>query len=762
VLLKRDRGYPPAPGAVLSAEHVVRALLVSLLGLDRPDDLAFSTALAPLDDLGVRARLRELTPDVRDGLIAATAAQVDAHLAMALRAATAPGQVSAIAVGLVIGELWPPSSATPNALMAAARVRAEQFIGAAPLATAAQRFGAAAKLITQRWIADDNAHAREVLEQAEALCTDLGWEAGAAASDFLPAGLRSRIEAFAAAVTAAAASPSGPASETVDAALDSITAHGASATFARSRQTAIMATRLVRWLGAVAQPAPGLTAAIQTYAADGGWAERALGDIWDGDTDRGLAQAYRALAERVHAVRQQQDAAAAEHLTGALVADKTVLPIESLLSELVLPLIAHDRILLIVLDGMSVPTAVELATELPRRGWAEIVRDDTRRRGTALAALPTVTEYSRTSLFAGELLVGNQQIEKPRFADAVQGIIFHKDDLRSEAGHALPPLVTDAITDASRKVVGVVLNTIDDALASADVDALRWSLHSVANLEALLDAAQGAGRVVILTSDHGHVVERGSELKNIPQSPARWRDPSTGSIGDGEILVSGPRVLAPGGTAVLAVADSLRYASKKAGYHGGASLAELTIPILVLKPRGSTNPSGWVEAPPQEPTWWNEPTRASVAPPAEPARSPKQKAPKAVAPTALTLFDAEPAGPSAGPTARPSHPGASMADQLIGSARYIARRGMAGRHPVEDSVTGAVIAALVAGNGRAHRDTVAVAVGVPSGTIAGLLAALRRILNVDGYPVIELDADQVTVTLDERLLREQFEIGADA
>jgi hypothetical protein len=287
-------------------------------------------------------------------------------------------------------------------------------------------------------------------------------------------------------------------------------------------------------------------------------------------------------------------------------------------------------------------------------------------------------------------------------------------------------------------------------------------LHSVANLEALLDAAQGAGRVVILTSDHGHIVERGSELKNIPQSPARWRDPATGPLGDGEILVSGPRVLAHGGTAVLAVADSLRYASKKAGYHGGASLAELTIPILVLKPRGSTNPSGWVEAPPQEPTWWNEPTRASVAPPAEPARSPKQKAPKAVAPTALTLFDAEPAGPSAGPTARPSQPGASMADQLIGSARYIARRGMAGRHPVEDSVTGAVIAALVAGNGRAHRDTVAVAVGVPSGTIAGLLAALRRILNVDGYPVIELDADQVTVTLDERLLREQFEIGADA
>ena len=757
-LLRRDRGYPPAPGAVLSAEHVVRSLLVALLGLDRPDDLEFSTALAPLDDMGVRARLIDLGSEARNGLIKAAAAHVDPHLAMAMRAATAPGQVSAIAVGLVVGELWPGGSVVvPDAMVAVARVRAEQYIGASPTATAAQRYGSAAKLITQRWIADGDSHARDVLEQAEALCGDLGWAAGAAASDFLPAGLRARVAAFASAIESASAAPSARSSQLVDAALAAIEAHGARSTFARSRDTAIMAMRLVRWLSEVATPAIGITAAIQSYAADGAWAERALGDIWDGDTDRGLSRAYLALAQTVQTIRRKQDASAAAGLTGALAVDDTVLPVESLLSKLVVPLTVRDRVLLVVLDGMSAPTAIELASELPSRGWVEIVRNDARRRGSALAALPTITEYSRTSLFAGELFAGNQQIEKSRFAAAVGGIIFHKDDLRSEAGHSLPPTVTDAIADEGRKIVGVVLNTIDDALASADVDALRWSLRSVANLEALLAAAQDAGRIVILTSDHGHIIERGSELRRRAQSSARWRDPATGPAEADELLVTGPRVLAPGGSAVLAVSDGLRYASKKAGYHGGGSLAELTVPIIVAKPRGANDPAGWLEAPPQEPTWWNEQSRADVEPSVVPSRLTKPKTRKPIARTAPTLFDTEPEVQGAAPAA----PGMNVAEQLIVSAIYVARRGIAGRHPVDDSVAGAVISALVAGGGRAHRDTLAVAAGIPSGTMSGLLAALRRVLNVDRYPVVDVDADQVTVTLDIALLREQFELGAE-
>lgn len=751
--LRRDRGYAPAPGGVLSADHVVRSILVALLGLDRLDALESSTALAPLDDLGVRVRLTDLDEDARAGLIRAVAAHVDPHLAMALRAASAPGRISAIAVGLVVGELWAAGSVAPDATVAAARVRAEQHVGTAPSAAAAQRYGASAKLITQRWLADGDPHAREVLEQAEALCGDLGWGEGAASSDFLPAGLRARVAEFATAIEAAAAAPGARASLAVDAALAAIEAHGARATFARSHDTARMAARLVRWLGEVTTPTAGLNAAILAYAADGAWAERALGDIWDGDTDRGLAHAYRALAHAVQHVRREQDAAAAQVLTGALAADGAVLPVESLLSQLVVPLVVRDRVLIIVLDGMSAPTAVELAVELPARGWIELVRESTLRRSTAFAVLPTITEYSRTSLFAGELLAGNQQTEKARFAAAAGGIVFHKDDLRAQAGHALPPAVTDAIADAGRKLVGVVLNTIDDALASADVDALRWTLHSVAHLEAILAAAHDAGRIVILTSDHGHIVERGSDLRSVPQSSARWRDPSTGPASADEILVTGPRVLAPGGSAVLAVSDGLRYASKKAGYHGGASLAELTIPIVVLKPRGAHDPLGWVEAPPQEPTWWNEPARPVAEAASSPPKVVKPRAPKV--PAGSTLFDFEPEA-----TATPVPQDGSLAERLIDSATYKARRGIAGRHPVDDALATTIVATLVGGGGRAHRDTLAVNAGIPSATMSGLLAALRRVLNIDGYPVIDIDADGVTVILDVVLLREQFELGS--
>lgn len=755
---RRDRGYPQAPGAILSTGHVVRSILITLLGLDRPEDLDFSTALAPLDDAGVRARLRELDSDARSGLIRAAATEVDQHYGMALQAASAPGQVSVVAVGLAVSELWSSGGVAADAATAAARVRAERYLGTAPSTSAAQRYGAAARLITQRWLASGDPHAKDVLDQTEAILHDVEWSEGATRSEFLPAGLRARVSVLATAVESAAADPNVATAHAVDAALAAIDAHGARSMFDRSMPTARMAARLVRWLHTPVPPASGLDSTITAYAEDGAWAERALGDLWDGDTDRTLGAAYRSLAHAVQARRRSEDVTAATQLTGALLAAGTVIPVEDLLARVVVPIAARDRVLLIVLDGMSAPTAVELAAELDALGWTEIVRETDRRRGVALAALPTVTEYSRTSLFAGELLAGNQQIEKARFAGAVGGVVFHKDDLRSDAGHALPPTVADAIADPSRTIIGAVLNTIDDALASADVDALRWSTRSIANLEALLAAAQDAGRVVILTSDHGHVVERGSELRNIPESSARWRTSQSGPPQTNEVLVTGPRVLAPGGQATLAVSDGLRYSSKKAGYHGGAALAELTIPIVVVKPRGADNPNGWVEAPPQEPTWWNEPSRAEPASAANggSAAKPKLKAVKPVAPAGPTLFDPEPVVDSTSGEATP----VGLASRLIASPTYLARRGIAGRHPVDDRVAAAVTAALIAGGGRAHQDTLASQAGVAAHAFSGLLAALRRVLNVDGYPVIDIDADRVTVTLDVQLLRDQFELGS--
>jgi len=754
---RRDRGYPPAPGGVVSRRHVVGSLLVALLGLDRIEDLELSTALTPLDDPVVRARLADLDEIERRALIAAAATEIHQYFGMALQAAIAPGAVSPIAVGLVVGDLWASGTVAPDPATAAARARAEHYVGPSPSAAAAQNYGAAARLVMQRWLASADRHAREVLEQAEAICGDLAWTDEAARSKVLLGGLSARIEAFAYAVHAAATTPSTKASVAADSALAAIDEHMLRVFFEDSRATAQMATRLTRWLHAPDHQAQGLEAALAAYSADGAWAERALGDLWDGDRDAHLAAAYNLLAHAVQLQRREQDAAAATHLTGAVIPTGAVVPVERMLAEVVVPLSAASRILLIVLDGMSVPTAVELASGLDSLGWTEVVPENTRRREVAIAMLPTITEYSRTSLFAGEPLSGNLQTEKSRFASAVNGVLFHKDDLRADAGHALPRAVTEAIADPGRKIVAAVLNTIDDALAGADVDALRWTTHSIAHFEALLAAASDAGRIVVLTSDHGHIVERGSELRSTPHASARWRDASGEPPRDDEVLVSGARVLAPGGKAILAVSDGLRYAAKRPGYHGGAALAELTVPIIVAKPRGAASPTGWIEAPPQEPVWWNEPVQADA--PIEAAASTakaRAKQKKLSEPAAPTLFDGTEASTEQSILAIP----ASLGDELLASQAYIRRRRLAGRHPVEDRVTLAVIACLVAGSGRAHRDTLAAAVGVPSYTFNGVLTALRRVLNVDGYPVIDVDSDQETVTLDSVLLREQFKLGS--
>src|SRR6185312_11829688 len=56
--------------------------------------------------------------------------------------------------------------------------------------------------------------------------------------------------------------------------------------------------------------------------------------------------------------------------------------------------------------------------------------------------------------------------------------------------------------------------------------------------------------------------------------------------------------------------ENIRYTHRRAGYHGGASLAEMTAPILVLLPSPDLVPSRWSVLPPEStrPAWW-EPRR---------------------------------------------------------------------------------------------------------------------------------------------------------
>jgi hypothetical protein len=210
------------------------------------------------------------------------------------------------------------------------------------------------------------------------------------------------------------------------------------------------------------------------------------------------------------------------------------LPIEQVLDRVVAPLSRHAPVLLLVVDGLSLPVLEELEPDVLRLGWSRLRPTEGRWAGVAVAALPTVTEISRASLLAGRLCSGTQANEKVAFASheglarARQGtpVLFHKGELSD--GVALAPAVRTALSDSTQRVVGVVYNAIDDQLDGADQVHVRWTLEDLRLLPTLLHEARGAGRVIILTADHGHVLEWGTTQR--PGSGSdRWRAP------DGEL-----------------------------------------------------------------------------------------------------------------------------------------------------------------------------------------------------------------------------------
>jgi hypothetical protein len=99
-----------------------------------------------------------------------------------------------------------------------------------------------------------------------------------------------------------------------------------------------------------------------------------------------------------------------------------------------------------------------------------------------------------------------------------------------------------------------------------------------------------------------------------------------------------------------------------------------------------------------------------------------------------------------------------LADALLGSPVYRQRRGDAGDLP--DDRVRVLVRTLVAGHGRAGVDVLASRAGVPRHRIVPVVNALRRLLQVEGYPVLAVDADGSTVVLDVPLLVEQFGLPA--
>jgi hypothetical protein len=77
-------------------------------------------------------------------------------------------------------------------------------------------------------------------------------------------------------------------------------------------------------------------------------------------------------------------------------------------------------------------------------------------------------------------------------------LLLHKREVTEGSRGAVSADLSGAILSSERKIVGLVLNAVDDRLSTAQQIADDWSLNRIRPLGPVLKLARDAGRVVIL------------------------------------------------------------------------------------------------------------------------------------------------------------------------------------------------------------------------------------------------------------------------
>lgn len=603
-----------------------------------------------------------------------------------------------------------------------------------------------------------------VLSAAASVVNELNISEAAAASELLPQGLHSRLVALSDAITTALPNPlpaeldtrlisEGSLSE-IETQWGHVQQH-----FLADRDHSCRAfgaaVRLARWLATTVAPAHGLAPARDRYVRVDSWVDTALVTARRGADQPIPAAALRAIIEVVLTRRGHHDRSFAAALADA--PTPPVQTIENVMHDLVIPIAKKSPTLLLVIDALSIAATNDLVRAAQLEGWTEISANQDARRASALAVLPTLTQRSRCSLLSGELREGGSGPERSGFLsllrdaqlEATGGVpdpIFHKQALDAvPSGAKLASDVRDAIADVTHQpLVAAVLNYVDDTLHHTDPGGTDWNLETITHLGPLLNAAKNAGRTVVITSDHGHIIEYGSSAKVTRANTYGQRAHSdfANVDPDREIVVKGPRVLTETNTVVLAVDETIRYEARNAGYHGGAAPAEAIVPVVVLVagelPRGATPVVG------AEPLWWyaeplkrQEPPAVSIS---KRSRKPAQDGPD--------LFDGSDSGLIAVQQNR-------LAGDVIATKVFAEQLKLAGRIVLQQAQIKNLLQALV--DASAQEITLAqaaAALGVATASVNGALMQAKRVLDVEGYEVLRVGSG--IVRLDVAVLKEQF------
>ncbi|MGB0972006.1 MAG: BREX-2 system phosphatase PglZ, partial [Mycobacterium sp.] len=466
------------------------------------------------------------------------------------------------------------------------------------------------------------------------------------------------------------------------------------------------------------------------------------------------AAALRTIIELALARRAHHDRVFAAALADA--PTPPVQTIENVLHDLVIPIAKKQPTLLVVVDALSIAAANDLVHSVQQDGWTEIAASNDARRASALAVLPTLTQRSRCSLLCGELREGGEGPERSGFLsllrhaqlEATGGVvppIFHKKALDAvPSGAKLATEVRNAVADVEHQpLVAVVLNYVDDTLHHTDPGGTDWTLDTITYLGPLCHAAKNAGRTLVITSDHGHIIEYGTSAK--VQRDNTYGQRAHGDLThvdvDREVVVTGPRVLTETQQVVLAVDETIRYGARNAGYHGGAAPAEAIVPVIALAagelPEGATRVVG------AEPLWWYaDPANAHRTPPTPSAKKPRKPAVQ----DGPGLFDTTPVStPDSRPDPRPT---SSLPAKVVGTQVFTDQMQLAGRIVLLDGQIKNLLQVLA--DTSAHEVTLAqaaTALGVATASANGALMQAKRVLDVEGYEVLRVGGGVVGLDL---------------
>ena len=552
----------------------------------------------------------------------------------------------------------------------------------------------------------------------------------------------------------------------LNAARTAVRDHDQSKREVRQLERVEMAFRLVRWLGDQQRrgesPPLSLSEAAALQLSDGGFVDWARLSLRAGDPVRELSGAYARLFDLVTQVRERQGQAFARLLadwTAAGTPAQDVLPVERVLEEIVAPLAAEAPILVIVIDGMSAAVCRELLSDVTRHDWTALAEPGRAFNRPGIATIPSMTEFSRASLLCGRLRQGVASDEVTGFAEhaalsrrsrkGFPPVLFHKAALQERDHAELVPDVRKEIGSSHRQVVGVVINAVDDNLLKGEQIDTRWSRDAIRVLPLLLHEARQARRLVILVSDHGHVLDCQAQGRT-GDGGDRWRS-ATGGIGADELLVQGTRVLVPGQRLISPWSERVRYCGKKNGYHGGLTPQEMVVPIVVLT-SSEDFPSGWREVPVDSPAWWDD--AVAVKTQAE-EKAPTLKPVLVKKPGMLFDLEHEEELPVA---ADSQEPVAEWIKRLVLSPVFDEQKQIAGRAVPADLFFANVLSALDRRGGKMTAVALARALGLATFRLSGVLAKMQRVLNIDGYPVLFRDDASDTVELNRDLLLKQFDL----